>query len=67
MKGGFQIYPQALVSLIRLSEAYAKMRLSHRVEQQDVDQAVNLFRSAIMHSSTDPHCGKLSTIKQTPF
>lgn len=40
--GGITAYPRQLESLIRLSEAYAKMRLSEEVTQDDVEAAYEL-------------------------
>jgi hypothetical protein len=37
-------YPRQLESLIRLSEAHARMRFSHNVETIDVDEAYRLQR-----------------------
>lgn len=49
--------PRQLESLIRLSEALAKMRLSNTVEPLDVDCAIGLMRTAIKQSATDPRTG----------
>ncbi len=49
--------PRQLESLIRLSEAFAKMRLSNQVESDDVDQAVNLIKIAMQQAATDPTTG----------
>lgn len=38
-KGHISAYPRQLESLIRLSEAHAKMRLSETVDIQDVEEA----------------------------
>lgn len=38
-KGQISAYPRQLESLIRLSEAHAKVRLSDRVEEIDVNEA----------------------------
>lgn len=38
-RGQVSAYPRQLESLIRLAEAYAKMRLSNVVETKDVDEA----------------------------
>lgn len=46
-----------LESLIRLSEAHARMRLSKLVELQDVEEASRLMREAIRASATDPVTG----------
>ncbi|KAF3934914.1 hypothetical protein ABW19_dt0206345 [Dactylella cylindrospora] len=48
-----------LESMIRLSEAHAKMRLSNEVELKDVLEAVRLIRSAIKESATDPLTGRI--------
>lgn len=39
--------PRQLESMIRLSEAIAKMRLSHTVEKVDLDEAVRLIKHAM--------------------
>lgn len=46
-----------LESMIRLSEAHAKMRLSPTVEESDVQEAVRLIKSAIKASATDARTG----------
>ena len=46
-----------LESMIRLSEAHAKMRLSPTVTEDDVAEAVRLIRSAIKASATDAKTG----------
>ncbi|KAF8336954.1 MCM-domain-containing protein [Cantharellus anzutake] len=46
-----------LESLIRLSEAHARMRLSPFVEVSDVSEATRLMREAIRASATDPLTG----------
>ena len=51
--------PRQLESLIRISEALAKMRLSNEVEQRDIDEAVRLIRSAMQQSATDPKTGQI--------
>lgn len=48
-----------LESMIRLSEAHAKMRLSEEVTVDDVHEAVRLIRSAIKESATDPITGRI--------
>ncbi|CAB4252436.1 similar to Saccharomyces cerevisiae YPR019W MCM4 Essential helicase component of heterohexameric MCM2-7 complexes which bind pre- replication complexes on DNA and melt DNA prior to replication [Maudiozyma barnettii] len=48
-----------LESMIRLSEAHAKMRLSETVELEDVHEAVRLIKTAIKDYATDPKTGKI--------
>lgn len=48
-----------LESMIRLSEAHARMRLSNIVELEDVQEAVRLIKSAIKDYATDPVTGKI--------
>ncbi|CAL9728135.1 DNA replication licensing factor Mcm4p [Monosporozyma unispora] len=48
-----------LESMIRLSEAHAKMRLSSAVELEDVQEAVRLIKTAIKDYATDPKTGKI--------
>lgn len=51
--------PRQLESLIRLSEALAKMRLSNTVEQYDVHEASRLIKVALHQSATDPRTGTI--------
>jgi DNA replication licensing factor MCM4 len=46
-----------LESMIRLSEAHAKMRLSSEVTPEDVDEAVRLIQSALKQAATDARTG----------
>ncbi|CAI7585084.1 unnamed protein product [Penicillium crustosum] len=46
-----------LESMIRLSEAHARMRLSTEVTVADVEEAVRLIRSAIKAAATDARTG----------
>ncbi|KAK9464794.1 MCM2/3/5 family-domain-containing protein [Lipomyces arxii] len=48
-----------LESMIRLSEAHARMRLSEEVEVRDVAEAVRLIRTAIKDYATDPLTGRI--------
>jgi DNA replication licensing factor MCM4 len=48
-----------LESMIRLSEAHARMRFSAFVELQDVREAYRLMREAIKTSAMDPRTGKI--------
>lgn len=46
-----------LESMIRLSEAHAKMRLSETVTKEDVQEAVRLIKSALKQAATDARTG----------
>ena len=46
-----------LESMIRLSEAHAKMRLSPTVDESDVEEAVRLIQSALKQAATDARTG----------
>ncbi|KAJ3123031.1 hypothetical protein HK100_011745 [Physocladia obscura] len=48
-----------LESMIRLSEAHAKMRLSNTVQVYDVEEAHRLMITALQESATDPKTGRL--------
>lgn len=48
-----------LESMIRLSEAHARMRLSPHVQLRDVQEAYRLMRDAIRTSALDPTTGKI--------
>ena len=48
-----------LESMIRLSEAHARMRLSTCVELKDVKESCRLMREAIRTSATDPRTGEI--------
>ena len=48
-----------LESMIRLSEAHARMRLSPFVELDDVKEAYRLMREAINTSARDPTTGEI--------
>lgn len=58
-RGQISAYPRQLESLIRLSEAHAKVRLSQKVEVVDVEEAWRLHREALKQSATDPLSGKI--------
>lgn len=48
-----------LESMIRLSEAHARMRFSMLVELEDVKESCRLMREAIRTSATDPRTGEI--------
>ncbi|CAK9807529.1 DNA replication licensing factor MCM4 [Anthophora plagiata] len=58
-RGQITAYPRQLESLIRLSEAHAKVRLSPVAELQDVEEAWRLHREALKQSAMDPLSGKI--------
>jgi DNA replication licensing factor MCM4 len=58
-RGQITAYPRQLESLIRLAEAHAKMRLSSKVDLNDVHEAIRLHREAIKQAATDPTSGKI--------
>jgi len=58
-KGQITAYPRQLHSLIRLSEAHAKMRFSNIVERVDVEEARRLHREALKQSAVDPKTGRI--------
>lgn len=58
-RGQITAYPRQLESLIRLSEAHAKVRFSPTVELQDVEEAWRLHREALKQSAMDPLSGKI--------
>ena len=49
--------PRQLESLIRLSEARARLRFSQYVEKEDVEEAVSLIKVATQQAATDPVTG----------
>lgn len=42
-RGDVRLYPRFVESIIRLSEAHTKVRLSNKVERNDVEKAIRLF------------------------
>ncbi|CAF2507269.1 unnamed protein product [Rotaria sp. Silwood2] len=57
-KGQISAYPRQLESLIRLAEAHAKVRLSDKVEEFDVEEAKRLYREALKQA-VDPKTGRV--------
>lgn len=51
--------PRQLQSLMRTSEALAKMRYSQTVSREDALEAVRLFKVATQAAATDPRTGKI--------
>lgn len=49
--------PRQLESLIRISQAFAKMRFSKNVGVEDVNLAYELIKDALQQSATDPETG----------
>ncbi len=49
--------PRQLESLIRISQAFAKMKLSQHVAVEDVNLAYELIKDALQQSATDPETG----------
>ncbi|KAL3314523.1 DNA replication licensing factor, mcm4 component [Cichlidogyrus casuarinus] len=56
-KGNISAYPRQLESLIRLSEAHAKMRLSNTVTADDCREARRLQLEALKQTAIDPVTG----------
>ncbi|XP_077301402.1 uncharacterized protein LOC143921976 [Arctopsyche grandis] len=48
-----------LESLVRLSEAHARMRFSHTVDVNDVKEAVRLIKESLLLYALDPRTGKV--------
>lgn len=51
--------PRQLESLIRLSEAHARMQLKKEVDVTDVSEAIRLVQSALRMAAYDPITGKI--------
>ena len=49
--------PRQLESIIRLSEARARLRFSNFVEMEDVDEAIRLVKVATQQAATNPETG----------
>lgn len=55
------VTPRKLESIIRVSEAFARMRLDDRVSEQDIQEAISLIQESLLQSAVDPKTGKLDT------
>jgi len=53
------ITPRQLEALIRIAEAYAKMRLSDKITVQDAERAINIVRLFMESVSLDTESGKV--------
>lgn len=51
--------PRQLESLIRLSEAHARMQLKEHVDESDVEEAIRLVKCALHMAAFDPNTGKI--------
>merc|ERR1719420_1386203 len=51
--------PRQLLSLIRISEALARMRHSEKVSGEDVAEALRLHKVATQQAATDPRTGRI--------
>ena len=51
--------PRQLESLIRLSEALAKLELTERVSIDHVRESVRLMKAAVLAAATDPRTGRI--------
>lgn len=51
--------PRQLESMIRLSQACAKMRMSGEVTCEDVQEAIRLMKVATQAAATDPRTGTI--------
>jgi len=53
------ITARQLESIIRLAEASARVRLSDRVEVEDVERAINLIRKSLEQIAIEPETGEI--------
>ncbi len=53
------ITARQLESLVRLAEASARLRLSDRVEEEDVERVIKLMNSSLGQIATDPETGEI--------
>jgi replicative DNA helicase Mcm len=53
------ITARQLESLVRLAEASARLRLSDRVEVEDVDRVIDIVQKSLKEIATDPETGEI--------
>ncbi len=53
------ISPRQLEALVRISEAYARIRLSNKVTRKDAERAINLLKFCLSKIGVDPETGEL--------
>lgn len=57
--GSYSATPRQLEGLIRLSEASAKVRLKSKIELEDAQRAIRIFRISLEQTATDQETGKI--------
>jgi DNA replication licensing factor MCM4 len=57
--------PRQLESMIRLSQALAKMRMSYEVTAEDVEESIRLMKVATQAAATDPRTGEIAPARTT--
>lgn len=62
---GIPLNPRDIEAIIKLSEAHAKLRLSNKVEAQDVEVAKGLFIFCLRQLGTDPESGVIDRSRLT--
>jgi len=58
-QGAFPVNLRYFNALMRLAEAYAKLRLSEEITKEDVEIAVRLLESSFKDVATDPNTGQV--------
>jgi len=53
------ISPRQLEALVRLSEAYARVRLSNKVTKKDAERAISLLKFCLSKVGVDPETGEI--------
>ncbi len=57
--GSYSATPRQLEGLIRLSEASAKVRLKDKIELEDAQRAIRIFKTSLEQTATDLETGKI--------